>query len=195
MLYHLSHQGSPMLVKSYSKFSKPGFSSMWSVNLQMFKLVLEKAEEPKIKLPKSAGSSKKQESSRKYLFLLYWLCQSLSLFEPPQTLESHEENIRWALTEGHSAKWIRFVAQMVENLPVMQETQVQSLGWEAPLEKGKATHFRILAWRIPWTEEPGRLQSLGSQRVGHNWTTNTHMQTSVFRYYLSKRRIQERGFM
>ena len=57
---------------------------------------------------------------------------------------------------------------MVKNLPAMQETQVQSLGWEDPLEKGKATHSSILAWRIPRTEEPGRLQSIGSQRVGHD---------------------------
>ena len=68
-----------MLVKSCSKFSKPSFSNTWTMNLQMFKLVLEKAEEPEIKLPISAGSSKKQESSRKHLFLLYWLCQSLWL--------------------------------------------------------------------------------------------------------------------
>ena len=57
------------------------------------------------------------------------------------------------------------VAQMVKNLPAMQETQVQSLGWEDPLEKGMTTHSSILAWRIPWTEEPGRLQSMGSYRV------------------------------
>ena len=55
------------------------------------------------------------------------------------------------------------VAQSVKNLPAVQETQVQFLGWEDPLEKEMATHSRILAWRIPWTEEPGRLQSLGSQ--------------------------------
>ena len=60
------------------------------------------------------------------------------------------------------------MAQMVKNLPVMQETQVQSLGQEDPLEKGIATHSSIFAWRIPWTEEPGRLQSIGSQRVEHN---------------------------
>ena len=54
---------------------------------------------------------------------------------------------------------------MVENLPAMQETQVQSLGWEDPLEKEMATHFNILAWRIPWTEEPGGLQSMGSQEL------------------------------
>ena len=58
--------------------------------------------------------------------------------------------------------------QLVKNLPAMQETQVQSLGWENPLEKGRATHSITLAWRIPWTEEPGRLQSMGSQRVGHD---------------------------
>ena len=54
------------------------------------------------------------------------------------------------------------VAQMVKNMPAMQETQVQSLGWEDTLEKGKATHSSILAWRIPWTEEPGGLQFMDS---------------------------------
>ena len=57
---------------------------------------------------------------------------------------------------------------MLKNLPAMQETQVQSLGQEDPLEKEMATHSSILAWRIPWTEESGRLQSMGSQRVGHD---------------------------
>ena len=60
------------------------------------------------------------------------------------------------------------VAQMMKNPPAMQETQVQSLGQEDSLEKGMATHSSILAWRIPWTEEPGGLQSMGSQRVGHD---------------------------
>ena len=57
---------------------------------------------------------------------------------------------------------------MVRNLPAMQESWVQSLGQEDPLEKGMTTHSRILAWRIPWTEETGGLQSMGSQRVGHD---------------------------
>ena len=57
---------------------------------------------------------------------------------------------------------------VVKKLPAKQETQVRSLGKEDPLEKGMASHFSILAWRIPWTEEPGRLQSKGSQRVGHD---------------------------
>ena len=60
------------------------------------------------------------------------------------------------------------VAQMVKNLPATQETQVQSLGWEDPLEKEMATQSSILSWRIPQTEEPGGLQSMGLQRVGHN---------------------------
>ena len=57
---------------------------------------------------------------------------------------------------------------MVKRLPAMQETPVRSLGWEDPLEKEMAIHPSTLAWKIPWTEEPGRLQSMGSQRVGHN---------------------------
>ena len=64
--------------------------------------------------------------------------------------------------------WVSRVAQLVKSLPAMWETWVQSLGWEDPLEKGKATLSSIHAWKIPWTEEPGRLQSMGSQRVRHD---------------------------
>ena len=60
------------------------------------------------------------------------------------------------------------MAQTVKHLGAVQETQVQSLGWEDPLEKEMATHSGTLAWKIPWTEEPGGLQSMGSQRVGHD---------------------------
>ena len=60
------------------------------------------------------------------------------------------------------------VAQMVKNLPAMPGTWVLSLGLDDPLEKGMETHSSILAWEIPWAEEPGRLQSMGLQRVGHN---------------------------
>ena len=70
-----------------------------------------------------------------------------------------------------SAEWAFLMAHMLKNLPAMWETQVWSLGQEDPLEKGMATHSSILAWRIPWTEEPGRLQTIGSQRVGHDWMT------------------------
>ena len=60
------------------------------------------------------------------------------------------------------------VAQMVKRLPTVWETRVRSLGWEDPLEKAMAPHSSTLAWKIPWTEEPGRLQSMGLQRVGHD---------------------------
>ena len=65
-------------------------------------------------------------------------------------------------------KGTSLVAQKVKHLPTMRETWVQSLGWEDPLEKEMATHSSILAWKMPWTEEPGGLQSMRSQRVGHD---------------------------
>ena len=65
------------------------------------------------------------------------------------------------------------VAQMVKNPPAMQESQIPSLGQENPLEKRIAIHSMILTWRVLWTDEPGELQSMWSQRVGHNWATNT----------------------
>ena len=69
--------------------------------------------------------------------------------------------------------WTFLVAQMVKNLPAKQEMQVPSLHWEDPLKKGVATHSNVLAWRIPWTKEPGGLQSIESQRGKHYWVTNT----------------------
>ena len=78
----------------------------------------------------------------------------------------------WSCTESDTTEATeqqqQLVAQTVKNLPAMQETWVQSLDWEDPLEKGMATYSGILAWRIPWTEEPGGLQSMASQRVGHD---------------------------
>ena len=68
---------------------------------------------------------------------------------------------------------ISLVAQTVKNLPAVWETQVRFLGQEDPLEKEMATHSSIPAWRIPWTEEAGGLQSMGLQRVKHDWATNT----------------------
>ena len=67
--------------------------------------------------------------------------------------------------EGEGAS---LVAQRLKRLPTMRETQIRSLGWEDPLEKEMATHSSTLAWRIPWMEEPDGLQSMGSQRVGHD---------------------------
>ena len=82
-----------------------------------------------------------------------------------------------AATEAHCSdlpltEWASLVAQSVKHLPAVQETWVRSLGWEGPLENEMATYSSTLAWKIPWTEEPGRLQSMGSQRVGHDWATS-----------------------
>ena len=73
------------------------------------------------------------------------------------------------------------LAQRLKRLSAMQETWVRSLGREDPLEKEMATHCTILAQRIPWTEEPGRLQSTGSQRVGHDWVTSLHFTSLIGR--------------
>ena len=73
---------------------------------------------------------------------------------------------------------------MIKNSPAMQETKVQFLGWEDPLEKGMATHSSILAWEIPWTEESGGLQSMGSRRVRQDLTTKQQQtRLSSFRLY------------
>ena len=71
--------------------------------------------------------------------------------------------IKWPSSHGAF-----LVAQLVKNLPAVQDTLVRSLGWEDPLEKEMVTHSSILAWKISWTEEPGGLQSMGSQRAGHD---------------------------
>ena len=73
--------------------------------------------------------------------------------------------------QQHSMFWASLVAQLAKNPPAMWETWVQSLVWEDPLEEGMAAHPSILAWRIPWTEEPGGLQSMGLQRIRHDWAT------------------------
>ena len=72
------------------------------------------------------------------------------------------------MDSGLVVSWASLVAQRLKHLPAMRETWVRSLGREDPLEKEMATHSSILAWRIPWREEPGRLQSTGSQTVGHD---------------------------
>ena len=78
-----------------------------------------------------------------------------------------------------TCQWTSLVAQRVEHLPTMWETRVQSLGWEDLLEKEMATHSSILAWKIPWMEEPGGLQSMGLQRVGHNWAVSLSLFTCM----------------
>ena len=78
------------------------------------------------------------------------------------------------------------MAQMVKCLPTMQETRIQSLGREDPLEKEMTTHSSILAWKIPWTEEPGRLQSMESQRVGHDFFKAEEWNLSNLFVFLNK---------
>ena len=100
---------------------------------------------------------------------------------PPTDSTSVERE--WAenlsLNSGSPWRWFgsptSLVAQMVKRLSTMWETWVQSLGQEDPLEKEMAIHSSTIAWRIPWTEEPGRLQSMGLQRVRHDWATSLHL--------------------
>ena len=80
--------------------------------------------------------------------------------------------------ESKNYRGASLLAQMVQNLPAMPEIQVWSLDWGLPLEKGMAAHSNILAWRTPWTEEPGELQSMGSHKVRHDWATNIHKRTT-----------------
>ena len=90
----------------------------------------------------------------------------------------------WTLSSSFLAPWASLVAQRVTNLPAVQETGVWSLGWEDPLEEGMATYSSILVWRIPWAEEPGGLQSMGLQRVRHEWVTNTFTVLCCLRFSL-----------
>ena len=77
--------------------------------------------------------------------------------------------------------WTSLVAQMVKRLSTMRKTWVQSLGWEDPLEKEMAIHSSTIAWKILWTEEPGRLQSMGSQRIGHDRATSLFTHSLYYR--------------
>ena len=132
-----------------------------------------------------------------FLFLLYLQFLNSLLQEPPRgpllisstwgefasvTSPSSPVLLLFLLLSGLelSSIWtLSLVAQRIKRLPAMQETWVRSLGWEDPLEKEMATHSSILAWRIPWTEEPGELQSMGLQRVGHDWETSLSLSQTL----------------
>ena len=96
-------------------------------------------------------------------------------FHPLKVL-SHYSFSKYLLSSSHES----LVAQMVKHLSTMQETWVRSLGQEDPVEKEMAIHSSTIAWKIPWTEEPGRLQSMGSQRVRHHWATSLHLTRRTF---------------
>ena len=87
----------------------------------------------------------------------------------------------WSVYNTHTS--LSLVVQMGNNPPATQETWIQSLSWEAPLEKEMAAHSSILAWRIPQTEEPGGLQALWLQRVSHYWETHTHTYIHIHNMY------------
>ena len=91
----------------------------------------------------------------------------------------HDWNNLAAAAAGTNIAGASVVAQSVKNLLAVQETWVRSLGWEDPLEKKMATHSSIIAWKISWTEKPGGLQSMGSQRVRHHWVTNTYLLSQI----------------
>ena len=91
------------------------------------------------------------------------------------------QNVNWALSRPriYCPVLASLVAQTVKHLPTMRETWVQTLGWDDPPEREMATHSSILAWRVPWTGEPGELLSMGSLRVWHDWTTSLSLFTFV----------------
>ena len=120
---------------------------------------------PNVNLQSYCTSKWEKRLLRYFLFLEYcnrWFCKILCKYP-----------VLWFGATIRSYYRAFLVAQLVKNPPAMQETLVPFLGQEDPLEKGMATHSSILAWKIPWTEEPGRLQSMRLQRVGHNWVTFT----------------------
>ena len=97
--------------------------------------------------------------------------------------DCREVNVK-DVNKAKQIEGVSLVAHLVKNLPAVQETQVRSLGWEDSLEKEMATHSNILAWKNSRTEEPGGLQSMGSQRVGHDWTTNIVFRRVLVTFYL-----------
>ena len=125
---------------------------------------------------KSDASQKTPVLSFVYNSLLPWSLFHRALYctQPKYLLRSTNLSTNGCLCIAKIALWIFPVAQTVKNLPARKETWVWSLGQKDPLEKGMATHSSILAWRIPWTEEPGGPQSMGSQRVRHDRVTNIH---------------------
>ena len=109
--------------------------------------------------------------------LLYLPCICVSYFTFRQTDDSVGSS---SLKDGFRGAWAPLMDQTVNNSLAMQETQVWPQGQWSPLEKGMVTHYCILPWRIPWTEELDGLQSIGSHRIGHNWVTNTSRHLKVF---------------
>ena len=124
---------------------------------------------------KIAGWIKKKKKKRKTCLCCLFIC-ILILYTPVFHLL---QNVNWALSRPRICCWVlaSLVAQTVKHLPTMQETWVQTLGCDDPPEREMATHSSILAWRVPWTGEPGELLSMGSLRVGQDWATSLSLFT------------------
>ena len=110
------------------------------------------------------------------MFLILKFLSHLWVIEFMEILRHRHRKQTYGYIRGGERKdklevWDYYIHTTVKNLPAIQETWIWSLGWEDPLEKGMATHSRILAWRVPWTEEPAGLQSMGWQRVEQDWMT------------------------
>ena len=114
---------------------------------------------------KCQGTQKIKKNQTCPAFITYWMNNQ---FQNIKSFITILMTFTIANTYTALTKLTCFMAQMVKNLPAMQDTWVRSLVWEGPLEKGMATHSTVLAWRISQTEKPGRLQSMGSQRAGHD---------------------------
>ena len=144
------------------------------------------SSQPGAILPKRVSSGRKRvntsngfrlglESYQYVAWLLYSQDYILLVKASGQSQPSYQPTFKGKRNRPHLLKeCASLVAQSVKNLPGMQETWVQSLDLGDPLEKELATHSSILAWRIPWTEEPSRLQSMGLQKVGHDWAADSY---------------------
>ena len=104
--------------------------------------------------------------------------------DKPHKYQKNEKITVFGWTASTALIWASLVVWSVKNLPAIQETWVWFLGWKDPLEKAMATHSSILAWRIPWTEEPDRLQSMKSLRVGYNLATKPPPPPPPLKYFL-----------
>ena len=134
----------------------------------------------------STFASQKMEDTKRWGMWVASRDERLLTVSKKMELSATSSQVEFSQKYKWAQKWIFFfflqspqirigaslVAQRLKRLPAMKETWVRSLGWEDPLEKEMATHSSILAWRIPWTEEPGGLQSTGSPRVRHDWVTS-----------------------
>ena len=123
-----------------------------------------------------------RKGSSIYSNYIWTITLSLQTIYETFSLHKNIPTNKWKENERNRISILRIflVAQMVKCLPAMWETRVRFLGREDPLEKEMATHSRTLAWEIPWTEEPGGLPSMGSQRFWHDWATSLHFTSLYF---------------